>query len=296
MTSQQPFGGDWTKDKLARVRKYLDAYVRVMKKQPFHTIYVDAFAGTGYQSLGYEENPGELLLPELAEQDARGFLDGSARQALQVVPEFSEYIFIEKNKRRANELEKLKTAFPSKASKIKVENEEANKYIADFCENRDWRKCRAVMFLDPFGMQVVWDTIQMIAATQAIDMWYLFPLGVAVNRLLRKDGEIDESIRIRLNEIFGTTSWYDAFYRKEEQMDLFGGSHEVKQKNANFKVIGNYFIGRLKEAFGPEGVANNPLLLPNSRNVPLYLLCFAAGNPNGAKIAIKIADHILKSQ
>jgi three-Cys-motif partner protein len=296
MTNQQAFGGDWTKDKLARVKNYLDAYVRVMKNQRFHTIYVDAFAGTGYQTLSYRESPGELLLPELAEQDAIGFLDGSARQALQVVPEFSEYIFIEKDKRRANELEKLKTAFPSMASKIEVKNEEANKYIANLCENRDWRKCRAVMFLDPFGMQVAWDTIQMIAATQAIDMWYLFPLGVAVNRLLRKDGEIDESITIRLNEIFGTTSWYDAFYRRKKRVDLFGESHERKQKIADFKVIEDYFVGRLKEAFGPEGVANNPLLLRNSRNVPLYLLCFAAGNPKGAKIAIKIARYILKSQ
>jgi hypothetical protein len=34
-------------------------------------------------------------------------------------------------------------------------------------------------------------------------------------------------------------------------------------------------------------------LLRNSRNNPLYLLCFASGNPRGAKTAVKIAQDIL---
>jgi hypothetical protein len=34
----------------------------------------------------------------------------------------------------------------------------------------------------------------------------------------------------------------------------------------------------------------------NSKNNPLYLLCFASGNPMGAKTAIKIAQDILKRQ
>jgi hypothetical protein len=43
-----------------------------------------------------------------------------------------------------------------------------------------------------------------------------------------------------------------------------------------------------------KGVANNPLPLYNSKNNPLYLLCFAAGNPKGAPTAVKIAQDILK--
>lgn len=45
------FGGDWTSDKLERVRKYLCAYTTIFKNNVrasyFSTIYVDAFAGTG---------------------------------------------------------------------------------------------------------------------------------------------------------------------------------------------------------------------------------------------------------
>jgi hypothetical protein len=65
------------------------------------------------------------------------------------------------------------------------------------------------------------------------------------------------------------------------------------EKIANYESISNYFVERLKSVFA--GVAENPLILRNSCNSPLYLLCFASGNPKGSKTAIKIAQHILKS-
>ena len=53
-------------------------------------------------------------------------------------------------------------------------------------------------FSNPYGMQVEWTTIEAIAATKAIDLWILFPLGIGVNRLLTKSGDIPESWRKRL--------------------------------------------------------------------------------------------------
>ncbi|GAI54351.1 unnamed protein product, partial [marine sediment metagenome] len=55
------------------------------------------------------------------------------------------------------------------------------------CNNYKWQNNRAVLFLDPYGMQVNWETIKAIANTEAIDLWYLFPFGIGVNRLLQKD-------------------------------------------------------------------------------------------------------------
>jgi len=50
------FGGDWTEDKLARLRKYLTAhrtiFTRNERARYFTTWYVDAFAGTGSRSSG----------------------------------------------------------------------------------------------------------------------------------------------------------------------------------------------------------------------------------------------------
>jgi three-Cys-motif partner protein len=140
-------------------------------------------------------------------------------------------------------------------------------------------------------MQVTWDTVEAIAKTKAIDLWILFPVGVAVNRLLTRDGEITLTWRQRLDAMFGADDWYDAFYRTKIDKGLFENRVTV-EKRGSFDLISQYFVNRLRTVF--PGVADNPLPLLNSRNVPLYLLCFAAGNPRGAKLAIKIAQDILR--
>ena len=139
-------------------------------------------------------------------------------------------------------------------------------------------------------MQVDWETIRAIAETEAIDLWYLFPLGVAVNRLLKRDGNISETWRKRLDAIFGSEDWYEAFYKKTVRRDLFGETSQTI-KMADFETISQYLVMRLETIF--PGVAQNPLPLFNSRNVPLFLLCFAAANKKGAPTAIRIAQHIL---
>ena len=290
MTEICSWGGDWTSDKLERLRKYLHEYTKIMNKQPFQYFYVDAFAGTGYRALKKEENFEKGYLLDFDLEDAHEFLDGSVRIALQIKPQFKRYIFIEKDINRYHELEKIKDVFPHLKERINIENSEANRYLQDFCGKTNWYKTRAVLFLDPYGMEVSWDTIKSIANTKSIDVWILFPLGVAVNRLLRKDGNIDKVWRNKLDIFFGTSDWYDAFYRCEEEDTLFGVESRTK-KVANFPAIEKYFINRLKSLF--PGVAENPLVLYNSKKNPLYLLCFAASNEKGAKTAIKIAKHIL---
>lgn len=79
-------------------------------------------------------------------------MDGSARIALQVKPEFDRYIFIERDPDRTGELEKLKSEFSELRDKIMIINADANAYLQDLCLNRRWSKNRAVLFLDPFGM------------------------------------------------------------------------------------------------------------------------------------------------
>lgn len=77
----------------------------------------------------------------------------------------------------------------------------------------------------------------------------------------------------------------------QRNLTLFG-EEESQAREADFDQIGRYFVHRLKTIF--PAVADNPLALVNSRNVPLYLLCFAAGNPKGASTALKIAQRILE--
>jgi three-Cys-motif partner protein len=288
----QRFGGDWTAEKLIRVRKYLAAYMQIMKDRPYETVYIDAFAGTGYIAMEPKGDAQEQsLFTGFEEPESQRFLEGSARIALQIEPRFGKYIFIEKSPCRFAELEKLKAEFPQFGGDIVLENREANEYLLGLCQRCDWGRTRAVLFLDPFGMAVDWKTVEAVARTQAIDLWYLFPLGVAVNRLLKRDGQIKEPLSRRLDQIFGSHDWYDAFYQVKAEANLFGDS-VCTGKVADFDGIGDYFVERLRGVF-KGGVAERPLPLYSKCNIPLYLLCFAAGNPH-ARSATKIARHILR--
>ena len=229
-------------------------------------------------------------MPDLAEAEPQALLDGSARLALKTAPRFDRYVFIERSPERCAQLELLKQEFPDLAKDIQIRRGDANSEIRELC-SKDWSSHRAVLFLDPYGMQVDWTTVEAIARTKAIDLWLLFPLGIGVNRLLTKSGDIPDSWRRRLNLLLGTEEWYEEFYRSESTPMLFGGAAERVVK-ASTETIGRYFNNRLKSIFA--AVADEPKVLRNSANSPLYLLCFAAGNPRGAPIALRIANHLLK--
>lgn len=294
------FGGDWTTRKLEVLAGYLQSYTTALKDKPtaanpFHKAFIDAFAGTGYRDIRREDETASvqsLLFPDLAEKEPQELLDGSARLALQTEPAFDRYIFVERSPARCAHLEGLKSEFPERADRIDIQQGDANERIQALCgSDKDWRSRRAVLFLDPYGMQVDWKTIEAIASTKAIDLWLLFPLGIGVNRLLTKSGDIPESWRHRLNLLLGTTDWWDEFYRVQTSVDLFGNALEqpIKEK---METIGRYFNNRLKKVFA--GVVEEPGVLRNSANNPLYLLCFAVGNERGKDIALRIAGHLLK--
>lgn len=287
------FGGTWTDKKLNILRDYLIAYTTALKKKPFSKAYIDAFAGTGYRDskrVEELEGQGSLPLPDLVSDEPQALLDGSARIALLSDPPFNKYIFIEKSQERCAQLELLKEEFPDKADDIVVVQGEANAQIRALC-GKNWGAHRAVLFLDPYGMQVEWQTIEAVASTQAIDLWLLFPLGIGVNRLLTRSGDIPKGWRRRLDVLLGTEDWFDEFYEIERTPDLFGGYEEHLVK-ASTETIGRYFNERLKTVFA--GVADEPAVLRNSSNNPLYLLCFAVGNERGKEIALRIANHLLK--
>jgi three-Cys-motif partner protein len=286
------FGGRWTQDKLNRLNGYLNAYMSIMKSRTFfRKVYVDAFAGTGQMELTRKEDTsGSLTFPELEDQDVVDFYNGSARVALETDPSFDHYLFIEKSARKCEELETLKVVYSQQASKIQIENADANQFMLKWIQETNWKKTRAVVFLDPFGMQVEWTLIEAIADTKAIDLWLLVPLS-GINRVLKNRSHPPEEWSNRLTKFFGTEDWKEEFYENNPQIDLFG-NESSPVKSADFNSLKTYLNSRLQKPF--VGVAKNPLVLVNSKNFPLFLLCFAVGNTNGKEPALRIAQHLLR--
>lgn len=288
---EQTFGGNWTEVKLEKIRKYLLPYTQILADKHFTIGYIDAFAGTGYRAIrkACPEEPG--LFDEMEDHDAQAYRDGSARIALRTVPPFNKYIFIEKDPEKCRILQLLKSEFPHLANQIYIRNGDANEIIGKMCsEKMNWSRRRAVMFLDPFGMQVEWKTIELIAATKAIDLWYLFPIG-SVNRLLERKMCVHPGFADCLDRTLGAQDWRKQFYKQSTEPTLFDEAQATIYKNASSDSIGFYIIKRLKTVFA--GVVESPYILYNSKNSPLFMLCFAVGNPKAVEPAVKIARDIL---
>lgn len=283
------FGGQWTRQKLLAVSQYLQAYVTAMKKQPFTLWYVDAFAGKGFSEHALGSAP---LLGD--DQDAVAFVEGSPLNALAVQPPFDCYLFIESDQAHLSSLNERIKGRVSDQSKVIAAHGDANEKLLEFCNELDsQRMARAVVFLDPFATQVRWQTVERLGRTGKVDLWILFPI-MAVSRMLARDkGRQQLAWEKRLDEVFGSSDWRTAFYAPPSG-DLFGGRTSA-QRVVTVEGICQFYLKRLETVYG--AVAKDFKMLNNSGNSPIFALMFAVASPSPAarRIALGIANHIIKN-
>jgi three-Cys-motif partner protein len=280
------FGGAHTEDKLKKLEAYLTSFTTALKKQQFQLVYFDAFAGTPERDVGGDT-------PLFPVEDVSRFLDGSAKRALRFGIKFDRYIFVEARKANARELEDLRAKLPALSDRIDVRCGDANDEIEKFCSN--WpRNQRAVVFLDPFGNQVCWESLVSIAATNFIDLWYLFPAGLGVHRQISKDGS-HEGREASLDRILGAADWRERFVASSVSNDLFG-SATARTKVATPESVTLYMIERMKTIF-KGGVLDEWLPL-GSNGRHSYSLLFACANPDprAHELALRLARGVLRSR
>ena len=233
----------------------------------------------------------DSLFEETLSNEEASYRHGSPLIALENEPPFDSFIFIERDAQSLAKLaEEVSRNYLKKADSVAFKKGDANEILQDLA-GKNWAKRRAVAFLDPFALQVTWETIERIARTRAIDMWLLFP-AMAINRMLPRSGEVPASWAAKLTESFGSEEWRDYFYQKQP-VDLFG-EEQVGKVQRVFEALSDFITLRLKTVFA--GVNSKPMILRNSTEAPLFLLCFACGNPKGAKVALKIAQHIINKK
>jgi len=283
MNSQSVFGGvESTGVKLDIIREYISMYQKTVGNMHWaKTHYIDAFAGSGKIPLADTSTEGTFWEDAANDENsefANSFIKGSTQIALEVEPSFSKFTFIEKDKDKLDELSSLLNEHPL-SEKIDFRNGDANAEVRSICSQLR-SKDRCVVFLDPFGSQVEWATIEAIAKTEAIDMWYLFPAGLSVFRQISRNGDIHHTHVDSISRIFGTDEWKEAFVTKKSTPDLFNPQAETKEKNVTPESAAEFMIQRLKTVFkGTVGDFKVPL---GKHAYPSYYLLFASGNPSRA--------------
>jgi len=279
-TSQDIFGSvGSTGKKLEIIREYLQMYQKTVGSLSFfQTHYVDAFAGTGEINT-QKYNPllfGGLLDDAYDFELADEIIIGSTEIALNIVPSFESYTFIEIDQ---NKISDLNERFQSHAlySKVKFSCGDANEQVKMFCKSMG-KNDRAVVFLDPFGSQVEWTTIEAIAATRKIDLWYLFPSGVGVFRQISKDGKVHPTHKPSISRLYGTEGWQDAFIKRKPAPTLFDLHAMEDEKAVDPAVAADFMLDRMRSVFkGGVGEFKIPL---GKHAYPSFHLLFAWGNPS----------------
>lgn len=156
----------------------------------------------------------------------RSSVEGSVRRALRATPPFHKLCFIELKKRKIAALKSLKSEHPGR--EIEVIQGDANSALKKICQTYHWRNERAVLFLDPCGMHVEWATLEAIAKTGAIDVWYLFPYYGLYRQAAKNANALDASKEESLTRILGTDAWRQEFYAPQRQADLFGNEGVIR--------------------------------------------------------------------
>ena len=281
--------GPWAREKLEALSRYLDFYTKVLKNQPWRTVYVDAFAGGGRARIRTEtrdETTAALPLSEDPDIDAdqQDLIAGSPRVALDVANPFSRYVFIEPDPARVLELEAMRAEYGS-TRHIDVLATDAAAGI-EWVASRKISKTthRGVAFLDPFGAKLTWESVQKLAETGLFEVVVNFALNMAIQRMLPNSGEILEAWANALDAYFGSRAWFAEVY--QERSGLFGAAGFEKRADYSDRLL-KLYRANLKSAFGH---VSTPRLIRNTKGVALYYLMWAGPHPKG----LEGANYILK--
>jgi len=284
--ARHEFGGEWTELKLEAISAYSQFFTGAIGGR-FDLWYVDPFAGTGERTA--KEQVGGLL-----EQRPVGTIEkqypGSAARALSINPPFDHFRFGDSNRRHVSALEELISRYPDRDAA--VIRGDANGFIQDMFGRPPWsladrgsRPPRALVFLDPYGLEVKWQTLEVLARSQKADVWYLVNLKAALQQLARKHERLDASKRAALFECFGTENWEDEFYKTTRLGGLFGEVEEKTVRTADKREVATFQRTRLAELFA---YVSEPLALTVGSMDDYFLLYCMSNNPSPA--ARKLID------
>lgn len=270
--------GSWSIDKLDILENYFKPYATIMTAQKqsrgnrrawlSEFYYIDAFAGPGAVAL---KNAGA------EEPEAEQYLAGSPVRALDCRPPFDHLWFVDKNTARGDALKSLLKE-RGEIRRATVEIGDCNDRLAHIIKNLRPAD-RALAFLDPYGLELDWATIQSLAKTRRLDVFINFSL-MGITRNLPRGQSPSADVFGRLERVMAASAsaWVQNLY--SVTTDMFGREF-VEREQIVAEQLATRYASDLEGAFG---YASDPIIMTNSRGGPLYALILASHNRTAVNI------------
>jgi three-Cys-motif partner protein len=252
--------GIWSEVKLAILEEYAKPYNQIIRSWNLHPIYIDGFAGAGHH---------------IAKGSDR-IIQGSPVRALAVEPPFDSLHFVDIDVARVAELKRLSADRPNVYVHLGDCNSVLLTEVFPNIRYQDFQ--RALCILDPYGLQLNWETIRAAGQSNVVEIFLNFPvMDMNRNVLWHKSDRVPEVQRERMTRFWGDNSWEDAAYPTTQ------GLFEPMQQKATNEEVAEAFRERLQNAGGFKYVPK-PMPMRNSTGAIVYYLFFAAQKPAADKI------------
>jgi three-Cys-motif partner protein len=256
--------GIWSLEKLATLLLYFRAFTSACAKAGGGH-YVDGMAGPGICRLR-----GTRQGPYLAW--------GSPLLALRSQPEFHQCSFLEIDQRKVDALRARVAAYGGRAA---VYQGDVNLELGRLLEDQVPPRAPCFCFLDPQGIELSFQTISAVACTpgrrKKPELLALFPLRMALLRLLTLSKPVGAELEERLHRAFGGREWLKIYSaRRKEQITATSARTEyLKLYCDNVRALGYVWV-QSKAIVAPRA--------PGMRRQEMYHLIFATDHSAGQEI------------
>src|ERR1700730_2506671 len=146
--------GAWSVLKLDIIEQYGAAYTKAFnhRGRQLKKYYIDGFSGAG---IHIEKSTGQPI-------------EGSPARALKIVPPFDCFYFIDMNAEKTAHLQTLCAG----RSDVEVHTGDANTYLKTLLPTIQYRLYnRALCLLDPYGLHLDWEVIELAGQSHAVDLF-----------------------------------------------------------------------------------------------------------------------------
>ena len=254
----QPAGevGRWVEEKYRRVGMYCELFATGMKAKWDARVYIDLYAGSGYSRV----------------RGTKQVLLGSPLTALSVPDQFDRYILCESDPTALSALRsRVGRHFPEADVRFVPGdvNSAVQTVIEEIPQHRTEYRVLSFCFVDPFSLELKFDTLRRLGRDRALDFLILLALGMDANRNLTTYLRRESS---RIDEFLDSEAWREQWAEAQREGENF--MHFLARRFADSMQGLGYL---------PTTPAEMHPVRSDLKNLPLYYLASFSKHPLGKK-------------